>query len=205
MKTIQPLKERLIKIVEDSYQILCNKIASNSILVPNEASLQLHFGVILKQIGQLYEFGEKDRFLIKLEDVQMIDRTQKSKKGKARCDIMLSLSNDTDDYSVAIELKCFKKTGSETITDNRFNVLKDIENLEHYKDVNSKLCCYQIVYTDNPNYSNPNSTSYIKIGDGAILNNGVHTSNGNNVVLKNSYTFNWDIYADNHCFLKIKV
>ena len=106
---------------------------SKSISISNEASFQLQFGVILKQIGQLYEFDEKDRFYIQLEDVQTIDVTQKSKHGRARCDIMLSLKNGKDEFSVAIELKYFKKAEGETITDNRFRILCDIENLENYK------------------------------------------------------------------------
>ncbi|MBQ2440275.1 MAG: hypothetical protein II271_03640 [Muribaculaceae bacterium] len=199
------LKDRLREIVDISYRILCNKIVSKSISISNEASFQLQFGVILKQIGQLYEFDEKDRFYIQLEDVQTIDVTQKSPHGRARCDIMLSLKNGKDEFSVAIELKYFKKAEGETITDNRFRILCDIENLENYKKANSKSVGYQIVYTDNPNYANSQSTSYIKIGEGATLNAGKHSSNGRSVNLANSYIFKWDIYKDNNCFLKIEV
>ena len=199
------LKDRLREIVDISYRILCNKIVSKSISISNEASFQLQFGVILKQIGQLYEFDEKDRFYIQLEDVQTIDVTQKSKHGKARCDIMLSLKNGKDEFSVAIELKYFKKAEGETITDNRFRILCDIENLENYKKRNVKLCCFEILYTDNSNYANPNSISYIKIGQGATVNAGQHTSNNRVVNLDNQYTFNWDIYDVDYCFLKIEV
>ena len=83
MNDILTLKERLIEIVETSYRILCNKIVLQSINIPNESSFQLHFGVILKQIGLLYEFEDGDRFSIQLEDVQSINSTQKRKNGKA--------------------------------------------------------------------------------------------------------------------------
>ena len=73
------LKERLTEIVDISYRVLCNKIVSQSINIPNEASLQLQLGVILKQVGQLYEFSTEDRFTIQLEDVQDIN-DQKPKK-----------------------------------------------------------------------------------------------------------------------------
>lgn len=172
MNNILTLKERLIEIVETSYRILCNKIVSQSIRIPNEASFQLHFGVILKQIGHLYEFEDGDRFSIQLEDVQSINSTQKSKNGNARCDIMLSLRNSTAEYSIAIELKHFKKSEGETITANRFSILCDIENLENYKKANSKLEGFLIIYTDNPNYANPKSPSYIKIGEGVKLDKG---------------------------------
>lgn len=206
MRKILTPKERLTEIIDTSYRILCNKIVSQSIRIPNEASFQLQFGVILKQIGQLYEFEESDRFSIQLEDVQTINITQKSKNGKARCDIMLSLRSNEVDYSVAIELKHFKKADGETITDNRFSILCDIENLENYKKTNTKLVeCFEILYTDNPNYTNPQSTSYIKIGEGVKLNTGIHSSNRRSVQLEKSYIFKWDTYENNHCFLKIKV
>lgn len=73
MINIFTLKERLTEIVNSSYWRLCN-IVSKNISVSNEASLQLHLGVILKQIGQLYEFEANDRFYIQLEDVQSINR-----------------------------------------------------------------------------------------------------------------------------------
>lgn len=203
--TIPILKERLNKIVEISYFILCNKIASKSINIDNEASFQMHYAVILKQIGQFFEFDDNDRFSIQLENVQTINITQKSKNGKARCDIMLSLNNKEDDYSIAIELKYFKKVQGETITDNRFSILCDIENLESYKKVHEKLDCYEILYTDNSNYANPKSSSYINIGNGSKLDAGRHSSNGRCVSIENSYTLKWDIYDNNHCFLKLKV
>lgn len=205
-KNILTLEERLVEIVNTSYCILCSKIVSKCINIPNEASFQLQFGVILKQVGQLYEFEEKDKFSIQLEDVQTINATQKSKNGKARCDIMLSLKNGNNyEAAVAIELKHFKKFDGETITDNRFKILCDIENLESYKKINHKMICYEILYTNNPNYANPDSSSYIKIGNGVTLNAGEHISNERIVKLEKAYTLKWDIYKNNNCFLKIEV
>ena len=64
---IPNFQERINEIINTSYKILCNKIASGNIDVYNEASLQLQFSVILKSIGQLYEYEIKDRFEIELE------------------------------------------------------------------------------------------------------------------------------------------
>ena len=207
------LRERLTEIVDISYRVLCNKIVSQSINIPNEASLQLQLGVILKQVGQLYEFAAEDRFTIQLEDVQDINATQKSKTGKARCDIILTLENSVDKATVAIELKHFKKaskkSSTETITDNRFSIWCDLENLENYKEAfsrnNQELIGYEILYTNNPNYANPGSTSYVKIGHGIVMSPGEYESNGRRVMLRNEYTFKWDRYPNDNCFLKIKV
>ena len=66
-KNILSLEKRLQHIVDQSYDILCQQITKGRFTINNEASLQLQFSVILKAIGQLYEFDPKDRFVIELE------------------------------------------------------------------------------------------------------------------------------------------
>ena len=68
----------------------------------------MHLGVILKQVGRLYEYTKTDRFSIDLETWQEIDGTLKSKNGRARCDINLKMENEQEKYEVALELKYFK-------------------------------------------------------------------------------------------------
>ena len=65
--SIPSVEERLKQIIDTSYKLLCNKIVSGNIAVDNEASLQMQLGVLLKQIGQLYEFGKNDHFTVDLE------------------------------------------------------------------------------------------------------------------------------------------
>ena len=163
MRVITPIKERLKEIVKISYNLLCNEIAGGNIEIHNEASLQMHLGVILKQVGRLYEFTKTDRFSVELETWQEIDGTLKSKNGRARCDILLKMGNGNEEHEVAIELKYFKKSENEAVTDNRFSLLLDLENLEHYQVNNPNLLCYEIVYTDNPNYTKVDNRSKIKI------------------------------------------
>ena len=122
MKEISPIKERLKEIVQISYNLLCNKIADGNIYVHNEASLQMHLGVILKQVGHLYEFSKSDRFSVELETWREIEGTLKSKKGRARCDIQLKMENEHESHEVAIELKYFRRHVNETITDNRSKI-----------------------------------------------------------------------------------
>ena len=66
---VETLQNRLQEIVQTSYRLLCNKITGGLIEVDNEASLQMQSGVIMRTIGQLYEFSPKDRFSIVLEHV----------------------------------------------------------------------------------------------------------------------------------------
>ena len=190
-------QERLKEIVKISYTILCNKIAYGNITIANEASLQMQFGVILKQVGQLYEFDNTDKFLIDLETIQAISPTIKSSKGQARCDILLQFSINSGNVAKAvIELKHFKydKT-NEAVADNRFSIMKDIENLEHYKEKDSQLLCYEILYTDNKNYANPHTTAGIKLAPTITQ---CFTYCQQTVELKTVYAAEWSNYGNNY-------
>ena len=212
-KKIQGLQERLAEIVNVSYGVLCNKIVAGSIRIENEAAFQLQFSVILKTIGQLYEYGNFDRFSIELEKmVSLTHSTVKSQKKNARCDIWLSLFDGTHYAYAAIELKYFKKTNGETITANRFALLKDLENLEQYK-LGENMQVFEIVYTNNPNYANPLTSSYLNIGNGRNIKAGEEIiSNRCRLKLNHDYLFEWDEYmfegkrkVEGHYFLNIKV
>ena len=194
MKTPQ---ERLKEIVKISYSILCNKIAYGDIKITNEATLQMQFGVIIKQVGQLYEFANTDKFLIDLETPHSISPTIKSSKGQARCDISLQFSINNDNVAKAvIELKHFKYDKSnEAVADNRFAIMKDIENLEHYKEKDSQLLCYEILYTDNKNYASTNTTAGIKLAPTITQ---CFTYRQQTVALKNNYVAEWSNYGNNY-------
>lgn len=200
MNQVLAPRMRLEQIVEISYLILQNKIVGGAIDVPNEASMQMQFGVILKQVGQLYEFGEEERFSIALETWQDIDATSKSGKGRARCDISLKLVCPDHTQEAAIELKYFRRSKNEAVTDNRFALLLDLENLEHYKAKQPGLLCYEIVYTDNENYTKTDNRSKIRITPTISGNEEPYA--GRTIKLQKSYSSIWDSYK-NHHFLKI--
>lgn len=208
-------KERLKKIVDTAYFLLCNKIAGEEIVVNNEASMQLQLGVIIKTLGNLYEFSPTDHFSIKLETPEIISPTAKSKKG-ARCDIELSFFEGRQKKLRAqafIELKYFKRPStdsiSETTTDNRFRVLMDIENLEHYQkelwNRNSlKPLCYEIVFAENSTYCSAKGTTKYDIGEG-IKTKKTYSYVGKTVTLENEYVFHWDKYSDKQHWMKIEI
>lgn len=201
---IQTLKERLIDIINLSYRILCAKIVGGEIIVDNESSLQLQFSILLNAIGQLYVFSEDEHFSVELEKkVNLINATCKSPKKKARCDIWLTIFDKTNKEHAAIELKYFRKSSGETITNNRFSVLCDLENLEEYKKENNNILSAFVLFTNNVNYIKTDTNSYINIGEGAKVDKNCHKSNNKEVSLSNEYIFNWDLYKNNYCFLKI--
>ncbi len=200
-KTVS-LPKRMEQIISVSYDILCNKIANGSIIVQNEASLQMQFGVILKQVGQLYEFSDQDHFKIELETPRDIEASTKRNRGQARSDISLRLFNDSDSIGAEIELKYFKydKT-QEAVTDNRFSVLMDLENLELYKKREPRLMCYEFVYTNNKNYANPSTTSGIKLAPCITQS---YTYGRKTINLNACYEAEWTAYGE-HYFMKTRI
>ena len=189
---VETLQNRLQEIVQTSYRLLCNKITGGLIEVDNEASLQ---------IGQLYEFSPKDRFSIVLEHVVRNENIQTWKsKGKARVDVMLTLTNGDETCKAVIEMKYFPKTDGETITDNRFSMLADIENLETYIRLGVANLGFFMLYTTNKNYMT-DSRSMVKIGNEAAIT-GKIVSNNRTINLRSNYELQWDAYnGGKHCFL----
>lgn len=199
------LEERIEFIVNTSYCILCNKIANGDIEIPNEASMQLHLGTIMKQLGMLFEYSPKEHFRIEMEAIEDILPTQKSSKGKARCDIKLTLSEGKKSCKAFVELKYLKKSANAAVTDNKFFVYCDIENLERYKSKEKNSLCYEIIYTDNLNYTSNNDTQFC-VGDGNLLTAGTYPYTKNRKVqIANNYQFKWDIFNKDACFMKLKV
>lgn len=194
-------RERLEEIIDLSYELLCRKVAEGSIEIPNEASFQLQLGTILKIVGQLYEFRDKDRFVINMEAHQEIEATEKSKRGIARCDIELKfLYGDTCKAKAYIELKHFRKSRTAATTDNRFALFMDLKNLETYKS-SSEICC-EIVFADDKNYT-LQGKSKIDIGEGVISPKEIVYTDEKKVTLSNSYEFHWDSFSEKHHFLKL--
>ncbi len=157
---VLPYKERLERIVEDSCMLVLQKISSGDIEVFNEASLQLQLSVVMKSLGELYEFSSDDHFTISLEAPHKDMGTSKS-IDKARCDIELSFESEKKLQAKAyIELKFFKRgkkgEGDEATTSNRYSVYQDIENLQKYRISTIPVAptiCYELLLTDNPNYA----------------------------------------------------
>ena len=205
MNLILPSTEdRLCQIIDLSYQIFQARIINGTIeQFDNEASMQLQLGVILQNVGLLYEWAEDEHFSIRLEKkFKLENATSKSSNGNARCDIYLELCKGEQTYKVGIELKYLPKSKDEATTDCRLSILCDVENLEYYKLHGYIDKGYAIVYTTNSNYADPNTRSNINIGDRIRVAGG--KSNYKEVTLNNTYTFHWDSHQSHH-FLKVEV
>jgi len=193
---------RLKKIVEFSFESLYEKIAGGSIIVENEASLQLQLSSIIKIIAELYIYRKDESFSIELEKLVILSSGTFNKSGsnKARIDIFISIENLTngDKSNCAIELKFFKKANHRE-PNNRYDVFKDIHNLENYGEFSSFGIL--LVATDHEHYISKetyssdtgdfdfrNNSKYIK---GTKLEYKTDTPYGEPIILNNDYQFSW--------------
>jgi len=209
-------RERLISIVEFSYDRLREKINGGRICIENEASLQLHLSSILKSTGELYERSKNEVFSIELEKPVFLPGGlfEKSGTNKAKIDVWISFENleTKEKHSCAIELKFFKRVNHRE-PNNRYDVFSDIQNLEAYGHFAN--LGFLIVATDHDHYVDQSSYSQ-DTADFDLRNGKVYKSNtvltyktskpyGEAIALVNSYSFNWDDCAGGIHFLKLSV
>ncbi|MDE5887817.1 MAG: hypothetical protein K2H46_09565 [Muribaculaceae bacterium] len=202
-KQILSPAQRLRKIIDEGYEIFCQQVAGGVISLENEASMQLFLSNILLQLGQVNEFAKDEHFSIRLEAVQKDAGTEKSPKN-ARADIWIEFEKDSETVaSAAIELKCFLHKKNAAVTDARYSVYKDLQNLEKYQETHLGLLICEIVYTRNTNLLADKGLKF-SIADGTIESCAVEeNSSYKSIDLRHSYPVEWDMYAGDNCFVKI--
>lgn len=210
--------ERLKIIINTGFNILSEKISHGLVNIDNESSFQLQYGFILKTLGTLYEFSKNDTFSIMLENYLDVNEIfMKSGTKKARIDILLkfevaSEGNTIKTYQAAIELKYFKKENHRE-PNNRYDVFRDISNLEKYKKNGIDVCCF-ILATDHSHYCDqkvysPDTSDFnfadgVKYEAGKVLTYRTEKPYGVPITLNNSYEFNWNKINDKY-FLKLDI
>ncbi|MDE6754827.1 MAG: hypothetical protein K2J82_09495 [Muribaculaceae bacterium] len=202
-KQILSPAQRLRKIIDEGYEIFCQQVAGGVISLENEASMQLFLSNILLQLGQVNEFAKDEHFSIRLEAVQKDAGTEKSPKN-ARADIWIEFEKDSETVaSAAIELKCFLHKKNAAVTDARYSVYKDLQNLEKYQETHPGLLICEIVYTRNTNLLADKGLKF-SIADGTIESCAVEeNSSYKSIDLRHSYPVEWDMYVGDNCFVKI--
>jgi len=201
------------EIIETAYRLLTQKLAHGGLTAKNEASFQLELGYILKTLGQLYEFKQADKFHLELEGyLSLKEQSIKSKSERARVDILLTYRDDMNSTSAAIELKFYKKENQRE-PNNRYDVFKDIANLELYKSHGIDLC-YLILATDHPHYVHKERYSAdtsdfdfrhnASYKAGSVLRYKTEKPHGPDLSLSQDYSFQWD-HVNGLYFLKLRV
>lgn len=195
-KELLTMRERAMEIVERSCEIFQAKVVNDYFgEIANEASMQLQLGIILQQIGKLYEWGKNDHFNVIFENpFELSEATNKSPNKKARCDIYIEMYEEENKHCrVGIELKYFPKCKDEATTDNRIAILEDIENIEQYIKDDYIDFGYSYVYTTNENYARSDTRSSINLGNGVEVHGGKCKSE--TVELTGTYVPHWREYS----------
>ncbi|MBN9299246.1 MAG: hypothetical protein J0I41_19750 [Filimonas sp.] len=206
-------KTLLEEIIDNAYKLLTHKLAYGGLVARNENAFQLELGHILKTLGQLYEFSIEDKFHLEFETyIPLNSNSLKSKSDRARVDLLLQYRHKNVTTKAAIELKFFKKENARE-PNNRYDVFRDLAQLELYRRHNIDLC-YFILSTDHAHYAEKEDYSP-DTADFDFRHNSIYAAGtplryktlkpfGPDIKLSNNYHFKWDKIRDLF-FLKVKV
>ncbi|PKH06649.1 hypothetical protein [Moritella sp. Urea-trap-13] len=98
--------ERMKGAVSICWEMFSRKVGSGLILVNKEASMQLQYAYLLKQIIPLITIHKNESFEVELETGVKIG------DGTREIDLMFRGSSGSEKYSIAIEMKCYKTLAS---------------------------------------------------------------------------------------------
>lgn len=207
-------KKRLKKIIKDAFDTLEMKLASGGVVSHNEASFQLELAYILRVFGKLYEFAPNEKFELQLEKNVVLNKDSiKSLSKKARVDVWMTFGNENEYATAAIELKFFKKANHRE-PNNRYDVFKDLSNLEAYKASGVDLN-YLFISTDHSHYVKQSkyseSTQDFDFRHGSkyiadqVLRYKTEVPYGPDIVLTGNYKFEWSEPVPKLYFLKVEV
>lgn len=188
---------KLEGMIDYAYKLFCNQVEGGIIKIDNEASMQLHLSNILLQLGRLNVFTKHEYFNIELEKYISLDTPTSKSQDKARVDIWVEFVDGEERACAAIELKYLKKMPGAAVTDSRYSVYQDLENLEHYAAIHNSqnrknpLYICEIVCSNNSNFMEDKGLKY------SIADNTVITPDSANaaVRLSNRYTVAWDKFS----------
>lgn len=211
-KIPQPINERISWAVSFSWDICLLKIKDREISVNKEASLQLHFANILKNVLDLIKFNKAERYDVELESNCLVNRKN------LIADVIVKYSFESFKYVHVIELKFYKtytahgtKRGAQDIF--MCEVYKDLFHCETYINSNFSNACTCLILTDFKNFIYPKSKqskswtydisdqheTKIQLYDVAI------GGKENNFTLTKAHNFKWENVGDYYaCLIKIE-
>lgn len=97
---------RMRAAISLAWSIFSRKVGSGLVEINKEASMQLQFSYVLQQLLPLITFSKFENFKLELETgVKIRDST-------CEIDVLFSGSSESQDHSIAIELKCYRTLAS---------------------------------------------------------------------------------------------
>ena len=194
--------ERMRAAVSISWQIFSRKVGNNLVPINKEASMQLQYAYILKQLLPLITFHKNEDFEIELETGVQTNGTSRE------IDLLFTGKLDDLEHKIAIEMKCYRTLaasgGKRGATDIFMkDVYFDLYLLEQYVSDNIATEGIALVMNDMERLIYPKKKE-AKCWDYDI-SNGTHcdpktldTAIGGkevNFKLENKYKFQWKQYG----------
>lgn len=194
----QDINIRTIALIKVAWEIFSRKVGNGLILINKEASMQLQYSYIIKQMLPLIIFRDDEEIEIELET------TVNDGTSTREVDIMVIINNGENIYKIALELKCYRTKassgGNRGATDIFMkDVYQDIHLLERYCDNKQADVGIALVMNDYKNFLYPKKRDAkcwdYDISQGAKIGK-VHltTPIGGkpiNILLNNEYEFKW--------------
>lgn len=196
--TDQLFENRLRQVISVAWHVFTRKVGGGLITINKEASMQLQYAYILKQLLPLtlHEKGES-------ADLEL-ETGVKTKSGTNNIDILLRAVSPMGERKIAIEMKCYRKeaaSGGARGAHNIFmkDVYEDLHILEEYVALGHASRGVALVMNDlerfvNPKVKNGECWAY-DISQGHTFPGGqISVPIGGKDVqvdLQNSYTFDW--------------
>ena len=191
-------EDRLRYAVTVAWGIFARKVGGSLIPVNKEASMQLQYAYILKQMLPLISYSQDEKVEIELESwVKTSSRTKE-------IDILLKSSSVKGNHNIAIELKCYRKlasSGGPRGAHDIFmkDVYEDLMILEEYTSLGIAQRGVALVMNDLERFVNPSRKTgkcwAYDIAHGTCVSNvNLSTPIGGkdiNIALRKSYSFEW--------------
>ena len=190
---------RAIALIKVAWEVFSRKVGNGLILINKEASMQLQYAYILKQMIPLIIFKDYEEIEIELET------TVNDGTNTREVDIMVIVNNGEDIYKIAIELKCYRTKassgGNRGATDIFMkDVYQDIHLLERYCENKQANIGIGLVMNDYKSFLYPKNKDAkcwtYDISQGTKIGKvNLTTPIGGkpiNILLNNEYEFKWN-------------
>ena len=196
-------EERLRHTISVAWALFSRKVGANLIPVYKEASMQLQYAYILRQLLPLASHAKHEVAEIELET------GVRTLAGSNKVDILLKCESILGQSSIAIELKCYRtltSSGGKRGAHNIFmkDVYEDLNILEDYvsqKIVNRgvALVMNDLEYFVNPKIKQGKCWAYDISNNNSITGANLSVPIGGkkvSVQLEKSYEFKWSKFGD---------
>ena len=191
-------ENRLRLAISAAWHVFTQKVGNGLILINKEASMQLQYAYILKQMLPLTLWQEGESADLELETAV------KTKSGSNNIDILLRASSAGKEIAIAIEMKCYRTIAASGGTRGAHDIFmkdvyEDLQVLEEYVAQGHASQGVALVMNDLDRFVNPKVKSgkcwAYDISQGHTFAGGqISIPIGGKDVhidLKKRYTFNW--------------